>query len=183
MSILKNEKKEFVISGAFYLLVGVLMCAWPVGTAGVMCVVAGAALVIGGIMKASGYFRKKDYGLMPRADFASAAIQVIIGIVLASKPDVFIVLVPFILGMMILVNSVFQVQTALELKALKYAGWWHHLVVAGVCGVIALVMMFDPFGSYRMIAIFMGIGFIADGAADLWTALYLTGKLKKLGLM
>ena len=183
MSILKNSKNEFAYSGAVYLLIGILMCAWPVGTAGVMCVIAGAALIVGGVMKASVYFRKKDYGLMPRVDFSSAAVQVILGILLAARPDVFMSLVPFILGVMILVNSVFQMQVSLELHLIKYAKWWYHLAVALACGVLALVMMFDPFGSYRLIAVFMGIAFIVDGIVDLLTEMVLKSKLRKLGLM
>ena len=66
MNILKSDKKGFVWSGVVYLLVGVLMCAWPVGTAEVMCVIAGGALIVSAAVKASVYFRKKDYGLMPR---------------------------------------------------------------------------------------------------------------------
>lgn len=183
MSILKSDKRELICSGAVYLLIGFLMCAWPVGTAGVMCVIAGVAMIAGGVLKGATYFRTKDYGIMPRVDFASAAIQVIIGILLAARPDVFMSLVPFILAMLVLVNSVFQMQTALELHALKYKAWWHHLVVSLVCGVLAIVMMFDPLGSYRIVAVFMGLAFLAGGAADLWTALYLTKKLKRLGLM
>ena len=183
MSILKSDRKEFIYSGIVYLLIGILMCVWPVGTAGVMCVIAGAALIISGLLKAAAYFRKRDYGLMPRVDFTSSALLIILGVLLAARPDVFISLVPFILGMMILVNSVFQLQTALELRAIRYGAWWHHLVSALGCGVLAVIMMFDPLGSYRVVAVFMGIAFIVDGAADLWTALYLKKKLRQLGLM
>ena len=44
-------------------------------------------------------------------------------------------------------------------------------------------MMFDPFGSYRVMAAVLGAAFVVDGAAELWTALYLVRKLKRLGLM
>lgn len=183
MSILKSNKKEFIYSGIVYLLIGVLMCVWPVGTAGMMCVIAGGALIVSGAIKASAYFRKKDYGLMPRVDFASSSLLVILGILLAARPDVFMSLVPFILGMMILVNSVFQLQIALELHAVRYGAWWHYLAAALGCGILAIIMMFDPFGSYRIVAVFMGLAFLLDGAADLWTALYLKKKLAQLGLM
>lgn len=183
MSILKSTKKELVLSGAAYLAIGLVMCCWPVGAAGLMCVLAGAVLVAAGIIRASAYFRKKDYGFMPRMDFAMAAVGVIVGAVLIVKRDIFIMLVPFILGVIILVNSVFLLQTALELKKIGFGAWVRHLVVSLVCALAALVMMFDPFGSYRVMAAIMGAAFILDGAADLWTALYLKGKLKKLGLM
>lgn len=177
MSILKTPKKELTISGVVYLLVGILMCVWPVGTAGVMCVIAGAALAVSGVLKAAAYFKKKEYGFMQRTDFTAAGLQMMIGSLLAFRADVFISVVPFILGMMILVNSVFQMQIALELHAAKYGAWWHYLAVSLGCGILALIMMFDPFGSYRLVAVFMGLAFLVDGAADLWTALYLKKKL------
>lgn len=183
MSILKSSRREFIYSGAAFVVLGVLMCLRPVGTAGVMCVIAGIALMVSGVMKAAAYFRKREYNLMPRMDFAGAALQAVVGLLLVIRPTVFIELVPFILGMMILVNSVFQVQTAMELKRIGYGSWWHHLAAGLVCGAVALVMMFDPFGSYRVIAVVMGLAFIVDGAADLWMALYLNNKLRKLGLL
>ena len=183
MSLLKSDRKEFIYSGIVYLFIGVLMCAWPVGTAGMMCVIAGCALIVSGVIKASAYFKKKECSLMSRVDFASSALLVILGVLLAAKPDIFMSLVPFILGMMILVNSVFQLQIALELHAVKYGAWWHYLAGSLGCGALAIIMMFDPFGSYRMVAVFMGLAFLLDGAADLWTALYLKKKLIQLGLM
>jgi len=183
MTILKSDKKEFICSGAVYLLIGIFMCVWPVGTAELMCVIAGAALIVGGIIRAAAYFKKKDYGLIPRVDFASAALLVLMGALLASKPDIFMSLVPFILGVLILVNSVFQLQTALELHSVRYGTWWYHLAVSLSCGMLALIMMFDPFGSYRIVAVFMGLAFIVNGAADLYTALYLKNKLRQQGLI
>ncbi len=183
MTILKSDIKEFICSGAVYLLIGIFMCVWPVGTAEMMCVIAGAALIVGGVIRAAAYFKKKDYGLIPRVDFASAALLVLMGALLASKPDIFMSLVPFILGVLILVNSVFQLQTALELHSVRYGTWWYHLAVSLGCGMLALIMMFDPFGSYRIVAVFMGLAFIVNGAADLYTALYLKNKLRQQGLI
>jgi len=108
---------------------------------------------------------------------------VLMGALLASKPDIFMSLVPFILGVLILVNSVFQLQTALELHSVRYGTWWYHLAVSLSCGMLALIMMFDPFGSYRIVAVFMGLAFIVNGAADLYTALYLKNKLRQQGLI
>lgn len=183
MSMIKGSKREMAISGAAYLVLGALMCAWPVGTAGVLCVMAGLALFAGGVWRAVGYFRKKDCTLQDRADFSAAALLIMFGAVLAVKREVFIVLAPFILGVMILASSVFQIQTAAELKKMKYDRWWYHLAAALVCGSAAVVMMFDPFGSYRVMAAVLGAAFVVDGAAQLWTALYLVRKLKRLGLM
>ncbi|MBQ2957422.1 MAG: DUF308 domain-containing protein [Clostridia bacterium] len=183
MSILKSEKKELLYTGIVYLLIGVVMCTWPFGAAGVMSVLAGLTLIVLGMKRAAVYFTKKEYGLMQRLDFAAAAILVIIGIVIAGQPDFFLLLVPFILGMIILVNGVFLLQEAVELKKMKYDAWWHHLAAGFATGIAALIMMFDPFSSHRVMAVVMGVLFILDGAADLYTELFLKGRLKKLGLM
>lgn len=183
MSMLKVSNREQIGSGALFLILGILMCVWPVGTAGVMCMAAGVVMLAVGAWRAVGYFRKKEFGLNDRLDFAAAALLLVIGLLLIVKPDAFIAMVPFIIGMIILVNSVFQIQTAMELKRIGYDRWWYHLTAALVCGAIALVMMFDPFASYRIMSAIMGAAFIADGAAELWTAIYLKKQLKKLGLL
>ncbi len=183
MEILKGKKRVFAISGLIFLVLGVLMCIWPVGVTGVMCVLAGIALLASGGWKVWGYFKKKKYALPERLDFAAAALQAMLGLVMIVKTKEISVLVPPILGVMVLVNCVFQIQTALELKAKNSKGWWYYLAAASVCALIALVMMFDPFGNYRLVSIFMGIAFIADGLTDIWTALYLKGWLERTKLM
>jgi len=92
-------------------------------------------------------------------------------------------IVPFILAVLVLVNGVFQVQIALELKEKKSKGWWYYLAACGVCAAVALVMMFDPFENYRLVSTLMGVAFILDGVTDLWTVLYLQGWLEKIKLM
>lgn len=179
MSILKGAKKSFVCSAAACILIGALLCAWPVGVTNLVCIIAGAALACGGGWKLIGYFKKKDYGIACRIDFSVAALMTILGILLLSRPQMLVELVPVLLGVMVLVNSIFQTQVALELKSVSYTGWWHHLTVAIICAAAALVMMFNPFGSYRVLAFVIGAAFIVDGAVDLWTALYVTKKIRK----
>ena len=183
MSMLKSGRRELIVSGAVYCGLGLLMCIWPEGTAGAMCRIAGVLLAAGGLMRIVGYFRKKESGLTARAEFSVAAIGAVVGGMMAVRPEGFLPLVPFMMGVLIWVSSAFQLMTARELKKMHYGGWWYFLAAALICGAAAGLMMFDPFGSYRSVAYVMGGAFIADGAMDLYTALYLKGKLKKLGLM
>lgn len=183
MSILKGSKKAYIGSAAAYIVVGVLMCIWPVRVSQVLCYMGGAALTAGGIWKAVRYFRAKEYGLTGRADFAVGVLSAMLGALLMAKPTVMAELVPVLLGAMVLVNSVFQIQVSLELKRVNYAGWWRQTVISLVCAAVALFMMFNPFGSYELLSVIMGAAFIADGVSDLWFALYVTRKLKKMNLL
>lgn len=183
MSILKSSKKGLIGSGIAFAALGVLMCIRPIGTAGLMCVIAGAAMMLGGLWKALGYFRKKEYGLVQRTDFAMAALQTALGALLISRPEAVVELMPVILGMVVLVNSVFQGQNAAELKALGVGSWKFHLIPAAVCALAAIGMMFNPFDSYRAVSFVLGAAFIIDGINDLLVALYLMKKLKKQGLI
>ena len=183
MSILKGSQKSFIGSAAAYILIGILMCAWPIGVSNLVCFLAGAILAAGGVWKVIGYFRKKEFGFSGRADFAVGSLQAILGALLLSRPSVLVELVPVLLGVMVLVNSVFQIQVSLELKQVKYPLWWQHLAVSLICAAAAIFMMFNPFGSYGLLSVILGAAFIADGAADLWTALYVRRKLKKMNLL
>lgn len=183
MSILKESKKSFVGSAGVYIAMGLLMCVWPVGVSNLMCFAAGAFLTAGGAWKIARYFRTKEYGLSGRADFAAGALEAIVGLLLLSRPNALVELVPVLLGVMVLVNSVFQIQVSLELKKLTYTGWWHHLAVALICAAVSVAMMFNPFRSYEVLSVILGAAFVVDGAADLWTALYVRRKLKKMNLM
>lgn len=183
MSILKGSKKGFIGTAVVYIIIGILMCAWPIGVSNLLCFIAGAVLVVNGLWRAIRYFRAGEYGFVGRADFAAGALQAFLGLLLMRRPYILTELTPILLGAMVLVNSVFQVQVALELKKIKYGRWQYYLAISLVCAAVALTMMFNPFQSYKVLSIIMGAAFIVDGAVDLWTALYVTKALKRLNLM
>ncbi len=186
--MLNELKKINILWGTAFVLIGLLMCIWPTGLTNLMCVIAGVALLIGGAWRIYGYFKKghfndEEVSFEVRLSLITAAMELALGIVLAVRPMSISNLVPVILGMMVIVNSVFQVQTAFRLKEIKYNGWWHHLAVVGVCCAAALLMMFDLFGSYAVVSIVIGAAFVIEGMLELYTVLYLNDKLRKLGLM
>lgn len=57
MSILKGSKKGFIGTAVVYIIIGILMCAWPIGVSNLLCFIAGAALVVNGLWRAIRYFR------------------------------------------------------------------------------------------------------------------------------
>ena len=183
MSVLKGSRIAYVFTAAVFIALGVFMCAWPLVTVGVLCAIAGAALLAGGVWQLVKYFRAGDYSLLHRWDFAAGALEAVLGLLVIRHPNAIVEMIPFVLGVMVLVNSVFQLQLSMELRKLGYPAWWYHLAAALVCALIAAFMMFNPFRSYELLSVFIGVAFIIDGLADLWTALYVTRRLKKMNLI
>ncbi len=186
--MLKELKNINILWGTAFVLIGLLMCIWPNGLTGLMCIVAGIALLIGGGWRIYGYFRKgyfksTDLSFEVRLSLITAAMELALGIVLTFSYRSISNLVPIILGTMAIVNGVFQTQTALYLNEVKYKGWWHHVVVVGICTVAAILMMFNPFKSMVVVSIVMGAAFVLEGVLELYMVLFLNDKLKKLGLI
>ncbi len=185
--MLNELKKINILWGTAFVLIGLLMCIWPTGLTSLMCIVAGIALLIGGAWRIYGYFKKgyfanDEVSFEIRLSLITAVMELALGVVLTFSHRSISNLVPIILGVMVIVNGVFQVQTAFQLNELKYKGWWHHLVVVGVCCVAAIVMMFNLFGN-MVVSIVIGAAFFMEGILELYTVLYLNDKLKKLGLI
>lgn len=186
--MLNEFKKIDILWGTAFVLIGLLMCIWPGGLTNLMCIIAGIALLIGGSWRIYGYFRKGYFGCEEtsfevRLSLITAAMELALGVVLTVSPRSISNLVPVILGMMAIVNSVFALQDALRFKEIGYKGWWYHAVVVGVCCVAALVMMFNPFKSTVVVSIVMGAAFVIEGILELYTVLFVNEKLKKLGLI
>lgn len=181
--MLKGIRSSFSGAAALFIVVGIVMCAWPTSTASVLCAVAGLALIAGGVWKMADYFFKKRFGLTDRCDFAVGALQAVLGILLMGNPQVVMGLVPVLLGVMVLADSLFKVQLSVSLKKVSYVCWWHYLVMGLVCGAAAVVMMINPFATYELLSILLGATFIVNGLTDLWAAFYLNRQLKKLGIL
>ena len=91
----------------------------------------------------------------------------LLGLFLLAFMQFFMALVPFVLGVYILVDSIGAVKRSLDMRALDYGRWWLSCLVAGVLAVCGLVMIFDPFSTLEGLVMFIGLGFLFDGVYTL----------------
>ena len=138
---MKRIKALYITISILSLLVGIALVIWPGASVITICYVVGSAAILVGAVRLAGYFSKDSYNLNFQFDFAMGLVFLILGTVLIFHPGDTVAVLHFSVGILVLVDSVFKLQTALDAKHFGLKKWWVMLLCALLCAGLGLVLV------------------------------------------
>lgn len=182
MEKIKKIWKRFhflsVVLSVCMMVLGVLMIIFPNTSIIVICSVLGAICAIFGIGETVRYFKMKKIGMFFGFDLALGICSIIIGAVLLIHPKGAAAVFPFIVGIYILIDSAFDIQTAVEMKKCGIGNWALALILSITSAVFAIFLIINPFGGAEAFAVFIGISLVFHGIENLYSLFCLTKVIK-----
>lgn len=172
MKYLRSARNFYVVCSALLCVLGILLICWPTMSAKVLCVILGVVSLVYGIEKIIGYFSKDIYHLAFQFDLALGIFVGIIGVVLLIHPGSVMSLVAVIIGIFMLVEGVFKIQTSVDAQRFGLGKWWLILLGAVLSILLGICLIFDPFQGGAMLMTFVGISLLIDGIQNLFNAFY-----------
>ena len=179
MQLLKRVKWVYVLLSLFLIGVGVCLCLWPDIPSVTICCAIGGGAVLFGIVKIVLYFLHDIEQVGEQNDFAIGAICVIAGAILLIHPGAVLAMIPQVLGVYMLADSMFKLQIALDARRLENKGWWVALVITLVCILWGCLLIWQPFGLDRYLSMLIAGGLVADGVQNLVGVIYCAATVKK----
>ena len=174
--MLKEMKWNMVLSAALYMVLGLVLLIFPATTAHTICyLIAGIAIVIG-LVNLVVYFTRNITRNYYRNDFVAGLMLMVLGIFVIYKVDLVIALVPFIIGLCIIVSCLFKLQGALDVQRMG-GNAVLILGLAVVNVVIGILMVINPFESAMLLYRLLGAGLLFSGLTDMASTLYLSSKM------
>ena len=151
---IKKQTSSFLMLGIM-LLVGIFLLARP-GASLVTAakIIGGALVVIGAIGLINQLLHPEDRAL-PRV--LVYAVEVVAGLVIFSAPGFVISLFPILVGIVVMVYGLSDVQTALRLKKEGHPTWARGMVLAVISVVLGLILLMNPFGTVSTLVRIIGI--------------------------
>lgn len=172
MNVFKRIKWAYVLLSVFLLVLGILLVANPDTSMITICRILGGCALAVGVVKIVLYFVREVEGVAIRYDFAVGAFCVILGALLLWRAPTMVGFLSVVIGLLILVDSVFKLQVAIDSRRMGAATWWVTLLFTCVCMVMGGLLVFDPFSGQQVLATVMGVSLIADGLQNLCTVVY-----------
>lgn len=172
MNIFKRIKWAYVLLSAFLLVLGILLVVNPDTSMITLCRILGGCVLAFGVIKIVLYFVREVEGVAIRYDFAVGAFCVILGAMLLWRAPTMVGFLSVVIGLLILVDSVFKLQVAIDSRRMGATTWWVTLLFTCVCLVMGGLLVFDPFSGQQVLATVMGVSLIADGLQNLCTVIY-----------
>lgn len=175
---MKRIKALYITISVLSLLVGVGLLIWPGISVITICYMVGAASILLGIIRIVGYFSKDSYNLNFEFDFGMGLFFLILGAVLVFHPGDVVSLLHAGVGILVLVDSIFKLQTAFDAKHFGLKKWWVMLLCAILCAGFGLMLAIIPFRTAELLARLTGIALIINSGENIFLAEY-TIKSKK----
>lgn len=174
----KINKSAFVAAG-IYVILGIVMIAFPETTMKTFCLVLGTIGVILGMINLVSYFSRDVMDSVYKYDFAGGIIMILAGIAFIVKMDKIIELIPMILGVLIIASGLIKLQHSIDLKRIDFNGWVYVLVFSLLCLSVGAVCVLQPDFIASTLVVILGISFLFCGITDLVTLIFLSKKMKE----
>ena len=172
MKYVQAAKSFYIICSILLCAIGILLICWPTLSAGVLCIVLGVISLVYGAEKIIGYFSRDMYRLAFQFDLALGIFVAIIGVILLLHPGKVLQLVDFIVGLFVMIEGVFKVQTSVDTFRFGLKAWWIILVGALLSIVLGLILLFSLLPATALLMVFVGISLLMDGIQNLFNAFY-----------
>ena len=168
---LRTAKIGYIIISAILCALGILLIAKPDMSLSLIGIIVGIVLIVFGVIKLIGYFSKDLYRLAFQFDLAFGILLIALSVVILIRPENMMSFLCIVLGIAILADGLFKIQTALDARRFGLRTWWLILSLAIIAGVIGAVLVFRPTESARIVTMLLGMSLLAEGILNLCVAL------------
>ena len=171
-------KWTYVIISVFFLVLGILMLVRPDASFTVICRGLGILAAIFGALRVLQYFIRTPQGVGQRYDLAGGLFCLLIAALLILRAREVAAILSVIVGIFILIDSVFRLQVALDAHRTGVTAWGMMMILACISLLLGVLLVFDTFRGQAVISIIMGCALIYDALADLFTVFYVSRVVK-----
>lgn len=155
-----------ITSSVLFFILGLFLVLKPETTISLVSTVIGIFFLLGGFSSISKYLSNKENQGFLKLDLTKGVILFVIGIILILKGEAVASVLPFIIGIYFIVNSITKIQYSLELKNYNKEKWLPTFVLAGVTLLCGAVFVLNPFRGAvaltQIIGVFIMIYSIVD---------------------
>lgn len=130
--------------------------------------ILGGILLIYGLIQILIYIFSRERTLGIQGMLILGIIFAVLGGLILLKPNMVIMAVPMILGILIVIHGLHNITQAIGLKKSGYDKWWLALIFAILTIALGSILIYNPFTVMDTLVRLIGIFLIYDGLSDVW---------------
>lgn len=127
--------KNYIVDGAFLIVLGLAMTIWPTDSLAVFFICVGAALILMGVIKGILFFVRKEKEEKNIADLLIGILQIILGVILIVSKDFFITHTPLLVSVIMAYGAILMIVRAIKVRR----GTTAKFMIAEILGILSLV--------------------------------------------
>lgn len=166
--ILKKLKTNVLISSLLCVLLGLVLVFWPGLSIQIVCTAVGAVLMISGVVRIVSYVTARDGSMYFQVNLIFGIIFAVVGVWIVIKPAKVLAIIPIIVGIVIALHGLHNLQQAMDLCQSKYDKWWIALILGILTIGFGILLICRPFAAIDTVVMLIGIFLIYDGLSNIW---------------
>ena len=160
MHTLVRVKNAYTVMTICLIALGAALLFAPQLGLRTLCVVYGVFLIVYGVTNL--------FQLAFQFDLALGIVSIVLGIIIIKKTEYIIEILSTAIGIFMLVDGAFKIQTAVEAKRFGIERWWLILVMSFVVAFVGILLLVTPFETAGMIVRLIGLNLSLDGILNLF---------------
>ena len=164
----KELKVNYAVSAILCVLLGLVLMIWPGTTTQIVCMMLGIVLLAYGVIQIAVYLFNQVRTIISQGMLLLGIVFAVIGVWILLRPEMIIMAVPVIVGVLIVIHGLHNVIQAISLQKDNYEKWWLALLFGLLTVAFGGVLIFNPFEAVEMVVRMIGIFLIYDGLSDIW---------------
>lgn len=168
MDILKKMKRLLAVNAIIYTIIGFIMILFPAFVNNFICYLIGILVSGFGLTMIMSYFNS-GYTALAKGTLILGIAAAIFGVYILFNPEFFASIIPFMAGILILVEAIDKFKHSFELKKKNYNKWYVIFISAMIIFALALMLLLNPFESVKLTIRIFGIILLVDSLSDILT--------------
>lgn len=168
VEFLKGLRVNYTVSAVLCILLGLVLLIWPGTTTQIVCMSLGIVLLAYGIIQIVIYLFNRERTLISQGMMFLGIIFAVVGVWILLTPEMIIMAVPVIVGVLIVIHGLHNVVQAIALQKDGYERWWLALIFGLLTVIFGGLLIYNPFGAVELVVRLIGIFLIYDGISDIW---------------
>lgn len=176
--VLKKTTNKNLITSIIILIFGILIFLKPDMTVKTISYLIGVVLLISGINQIAIAFGNKEN--VNNFNIAIGIIIMVAALVLFLNPTAIASIIPFLIGIYMMISSAFKLQYLYSLKALTKQYDIKIIILTMITLILGILLVFNPFGGVIAITKLIGIFLIIYAILDIINNINIKKKVKDI---
>ena len=162
----KTLKPGLLLTGLVSIALGIILIAVPGVIENALRYILGGGLAVFGIFEVVSVFVRPN-GLLSVGRMIPGILSLTVGLVFFFQRETFLALIWMLMGVALLIDSVYKLQYAFELKSAKVTSWWVNLLASLTALILAVVLIIRPLENEAAMSALSGWLILSNGVLDL----------------
>ncbi len=166
LDLLQGLKKGVVMYSIITIIMGIILILFPDTTSLSVCYGIAGVILICGIMDMIRYF-SNDFSYRFGYDLLTGFLLCAVGIFMILRSDIVIMMIPFVIGMFIVVEGILNIVRSFQLRQWGFERWLYDFVLSVLLLILGMIIVVNPFDAALVSVMMIGICLVYDGLLNL----------------